>query len=363
MSRFRVLLLLCVLLVGGVLAGCMQGEQTTEDIDAPEDASAANHEDNEEAEDTEENKDSEDIEDNEAVSETEEEVPRELYLLDENGLVVPKTLDLPKSESAAMQVMEYLVKDGPVTELLPSGFEAVLPTNTEILDVNLEENGTLIVDVSEDFANYDSNQEQQVIQSMTHTLTQFESVDKIKLWINGEEQKEMPVNKTPLSEGYSRADGINLDVTDKPDLQNNEAVTIFYPKDYDDGLHFVPVTKYIDNEESENPYSSIVQALLDGPSYDIIVKDVFNEDTVLTNEPTIKDGVLELEFDGSILKDEENQVLADDTIETLVRSLTGQDDVESVQISVEDQKTVSGEDGQTYDQPVNVQDFEGKEKM
>src|SRR5699024_6089331 len=52
-----------------------------------------------------------------------------------------------------------------------------------------------------------------------HTLTQFDSVDKVKLWINGEEQNAMPVDNTPLSEGYSRANGINLDVTNKPDLQ------------------------------------------------------------------------------------------------------------------------------------------------
>src|SRR5699024_6029382 len=146
-----------------------------------------------------------------------------------------------KSESAATQVMEYLVKGGPVTELLPRGFEAGLPADAEILGGSLEEeSSTLVVDVSEDCKNYHAGQEVQIIEAITHTFTHFESVDKVKLWINGEEQNAMPVDNTPLSEGYSRANGINLDVTNKPDLQMNEAATIIYPKEYDDGLQFVP---------------------------------------------------------------------------------------------------------------------------
>src|SRR5699024_11667572 len=42
---------------------------------------------------------------------------RQLYLIDVNGMVVPQTLELPNIDSneVAKQVLEYLVKDGPVT--------------------------------------------------------------------------------------------------------------------------------------------------------------------------------------------------------------------------------------------------------
>src|SRR5699024_12319256 len=54
---------------------------------------------------------------------------RQLYLIDVNGMVVPQTLELPNIDSneVAKQVLEYLVKDGPVTSILPNGFQAVLP--------------------------------------------------------------------------------------------------------------------------------------------------------------------------------------------------------------------------------------------
>src|SRR5690606_31953708 len=97
------------------------------------------------------------------IVESEETVVRELYLLDASGMVVPQTLELPRTESAAKQAAEYLVIDGPVTELLPNGFQAVLPAGTEILGVNLEEDGTLIVDVSEDFKNYEAEDELKIL--------------------------------------------------------------------------------------------------------------------------------------------------------------------------------------------------------
>src|SRR5699024_11176395 len=92
----------------------------------------------------------------------------------------------------------------------PNGFQAVLPAETEIIGVNLDDEGTLTVDVSEEFTGYDASEELQILQAMTHTLIQFDSVERIKLWINGEVQTEMPVGGTPISEGYSKSNGINI---------------------------------------------------------------------------------------------------------------------------------------------------------
>ena len=356
MREVRVLLCIIIVMVFG-LAGCMKGEQTMEEVDVPENVSIVDEEANENND--EQINEAED----EAVIESEETVARELYLIDENGMVVPETLELPKSESAAKQVLEYLVKDGPVTELLPNGFEAVLPAGTEILGVNLEEEGTLIVDVSKEFQEYQAEDELKILQAMTHTLTQFESVDKIKLWINGHNLTEMPVNGTPLSDGYSRANGINLDVTERPDVQSTEAATVFYPKKYESGLKFVPMTKYISRAEKEDYFASVVQAMLDGPSYSYVVQDVFNDQTTLVKKPYLKDGVLQLEFSDAILENKEKQTISDETVETLVRTLTAQEGVDAVQLTVENVEELSGKNGVSYNEPVTVQSFESKEKM
>src|SRR5690625_3051703 len=100
-------------------------------------------------------------------------------------MVAAQTLELPISDNkeVATQVLTYLIKGGPVTPILPNGFQAVLPEGTEILGLSLQEDGTLIVDVSEEFEDYEAEDELKILQAMTYTLTQFDSVDRIKLWI------------------------------------------------------------------------------------------------------------------------------------------------------------------------------------
>lgn len=339
-----------------LLGGCLKGEQTLEEVDVPEDVTIEEEEEvSDEGEEKEEPTEGE-------VVETEETVARELYLLDVSGLVAPQTLELPKTNSAAMQALEYLVKDGPVTELLPNGFEAVLPAGTEIMSVNLQEDGTLIVDVSEEFNNYEANDELKIIQAMTHTLTQFDSVNRIKLWINGEPQEEMPVNGTPISEGYSKSNGINIYAKDKPSLMHSNVVTVFYPKQHNDNYYFVPMTQYI-NDEKEDIFTSIVESLMEGPSYEAQALHVFNDQAALVNKPNLRDGVLQLEFNEEVLKDKENAIIADDVMETLVRTFTELEDVEAIDLKVENQDKVVSENGTTYDKPVTKNDFIQTEKM
>ncbi len=134
-------------------------------------------------------------EDEQAVNET---VKRELYLIDSNGLVVPQTIDIPKEEGVLRQSLEYLVEGGPVTELLPNGFKAVLPPGTSV-SVNLQ-NNVATADFSNEFKEYNPELERQVLEAVTWTLTQFENVDQVKIQINGYEQDRMPVGGTPIGE-------------------------------------------------------------------------------------------------------------------------------------------------------------------
>lgn len=361
MRKNGLLLFQFLIVLSLLLGGCLQGEQTLEEMDVPEDVTIVD-EDEDERDSEEKEEEGEDPIEEEEVIETDETVAREVYLMDASGMVVPQTVELPKTKSAATQALEYMVKDGPITELLPNGFQAVLPAGTEVIGLNLEEDGTLIVDVSEEFKSYEENDELKILQAMTYTLTQFDSVDRIKLWINGESQEEMPVNGTPISEGFSKSNGINIYAKDKPNLMHSKVVTIFYPKQHNDNFYHVPVTQYL-NDESKDIFTSIVDALMEGPSHEVQALHVFNDETSLVNKPTLQDGVLQLEFSEEILKDEENAIIADDVMETLVRSLTEQEDVEALKIKVENQEKVVGENGTTYDKPVTKNDFIQSEKM
>lgn len=350
-----------MVLLSIMLAGCFQGEQSLEEIDPPEDAEVV---------DNLEDITNEDVDEVEGDLETKEEEPaetvaRQLYLLDANGMVVAQTLELPQPDSkeVATQALEYLVKGGPVTQLLPNGFEAVLPEGTEILGLNLQEDGTVIVDVSSEFEDYESDEEVKILEAMTYTLTQFDSIDRVQLRINGYPQSEMPVDGTPIGEGYSRTKGINVIATDTIDLIDSEVVTMFYPAEYNDNRYYIPVTQHI-KAVDDNKYGSIVQALIEGPGYNNLnITHVFNTHTMLKENPRLKDGILELEFSKDILQDEDQGVISDEVMETLVRTLTEQQAVEAVHVKVEDVETIMNENGEAYNEPVTREVFIPTEKL
>lgn len=360
MQKSGVLLLLIMTLTF-ILGGCFQGEQNVKEIDVPEDVEVIEEEEQADETDTDEELD---VEEKDGTDDTEspETVARDIYVLDADGMVVPQTFELPKAESAAMQVLEYMVVDGPIAELLPNGFQAVLPAETTILGVNLKEDGTLIVDVSEEFEQYEADNELKIIQAMTHTLTQFNDVERIKLWMNGHELTEMPIQGTPISEGYSQANGINIMTTAKPDVLHSEVATVFFPKQQQDELYYVPVTQYFHDQE-EDMLTSIIESLLHHPQSDQQFVNVFNDETTLLKKPNVRDGVVQLEFSEHILQEQEDAVIANDVMETLVRTLTEQEGIEAVEVLVDEDATLLNEEGLEYDQPVTAEDFMHSEKM
>lgn len=353
------LLLLLTICLSVILSGCFKGEQTMEEIDPPKDAEAVDQ-----AEDSSEN--DSDVTGNEknGQQESSEIVARELYLIDVNGMVASQTLELPAPESqeVARQALEHLVVEGPVTSLLPNGFRAVLPQGTEILGLDLQEDGTMVVDLSEEFKNYEVEDEVKILEAVTHTLTQFDNVDNVQLMINGYPQEEMPVGGTPISEGYSKANGINLVDSETTDLINSQAVTMYYPAEHNESRYYVPITKHILADEG-NIYQEIVQTLIDGPGYNTNVMQVFNPESMLVDEPKLENGVLQLVFNQGILKDPEQAVLSDEVMETLVRTLSEQGAVEAVDIQVEDVEELVNENGETYDEPVTKEAFIPTEKL
>ncbi|MED4164572.1 GerMN domain-containing protein [Halalkalibacterium halodurans] len=282
-------------------------------------------------------------------SAVEETVNRELYLLDENGMVVPQTLPLPKSDGVLKQSLEYLVEGGPVTNLLPNGFQAVLPPDTEI-SVNLED-GVAVVDFSKEFTEYDGEKEQQILQSITWTLTQFENVEKVKLQVNGHELEKMPVNGTPIGDGYSRANGINLESGDVVDVVNSEAVTLYFLAQSGDQTYYVPVTRRVNVKD--NSFATAVEELLNGPMVTSPLVTDFRNGVELLDEPKYENGVVTLNFNEALLSQMQATAVSDEIINMLALTLTEQDGVEKVAIQVNGETNILNEQGEFVAEPVS----------
>lgn len=330
-----------------LLSGCglFGGEQATQEIDPPQ---IVSYEDDATA--VEEGTDKEGVavdNQDEVMAET---VTRELYLIDANGLVVPQTFELPKSESAAKQVLQYLVDGGPVNNMLPDGFRAVLPPDTE-MSTNLLEDGTLVVDFSPEFTQYKAEDEVKILQSITWTLTQFDSVKNVKIKVNGHEQDVMPVNNTPIMDGLSRADGINVDNSEVVDVMKSELVTLYFLSQEGENTYYVPITRRV-NEISGDKIAATVNELVQGPSLISGLLTEFNSEAKLLSEPVYNDGVLTLNFNEAIFSNLEQTQISSHVLNSLVLSLTEQEGIESVAIQVNGKGELVTDSGENLTEPV-----------
>jgi germination protein M len=278
---------------------------------------------------------------------------RELYLVDKNGYVVPQSvaLPVPKDNAVIKQVLEYLVKDGPVTNLLPNGFQAVLPANTQVKSVNLQKDGTAVADFSADFTKYKKEEERRIVEAVTWTLTQFKDVKRVKFRVDGQDLAMMPVNKTPIGQGLSRANGINFDDEQVVDVMNTKPVTLYFVAQNNKQTYYVPVTRRVANNQ-ENELMAVVTELIKGPSHNSHLSSDFNADVKLLTPPKYENGKVTLNFNENIYGSVGKNVISNYVLQSLVLSLTEQKGVESVAVEVNGKADLVTEKGQKLTKPV-----------
>lgn len=333
-----------VLLSSVLLSGCgLFGKDGKEKIDPPKTVTYTDEETT--ATEGEEGADVETTGDDATVRT----IQTELYLVNKDGFVVPQTIALPATESVATQALEYLVKDGPVTDLLPNGFRAVLPADTKI-SVNIKDK-VATVNFSKEFKEYEASEEMKILEAITWTLTQFDSVEKVKLQLNGHALTKMPVGGTPIGETFSRSNGINIDTTDVMDMNNTKPVTVYYLGGEKGSYYYVPVTKRVSDKLTDT-IAAVVEELVKGPSYSANLESDFLANVELLNKPEVENGKVTLNFNEAVFSNSDEKIVSQYMLNALVLSLTEQTGIESVAITVNGETELVNENGEKVTEPV-----------
>jgi germination protein M len=264
---------------------------------------------------------------------------RTVYLQDAHGYVVPVSLELPKSEGPAKQALTYMVKGGPVEELLQGGFSAVLPQGTEVKGL-LIKNGVATVDFSKEFKTYEEKDEKRILNAITRTLTEFGNVKTVQIWVNGTPLKEMPVASTPITQ-LDRDLGVNLELADGAIPGNTSTVTIYFQGQLDDArTYFVPVTRLI--PATQDVAKATVEELIKGPKQDSQLFSSVLRTTQVLDVKQEKD-LVTVNLSSDILKYDQGKDASPDALNSLVLSLTESTGAKQVQLLVEG-KPLTSED-------------------
>ncbi len=221
-----------------------------------------------------------------------------IYTLDKNNLVARATIKGYNNniEEKIKNNIESLIIEGKNSNLIPNGFRPILPSGTEILNLDLKDK-VLTINFSKELLDINKEYEEKMIESIIYTLTSIEGIEKVIIKVEGKTLEKLPqsgkILKTVLDKNY----GINK-TYDIASPYNIDTYTVYYVSKYKNEEYYVPVTKYVNNENKDK-IKVIIDELSSSPTYENNLMSYVNKDINLINYK-LENEILTLNFDNSL---------------------------------------------------------------
>ncbi len=255
-----------------------------------------------------------------------------IYVLDTNQYVSRITTML-KEEEPLKQVKEIiglLTLKSKENDYLPTNFYGVIPSETKINDLSIE-NGLLKIDFSKELLNTTKEMERKMIEAIVYSLTELENINSILIFVEGKQLTELPYSKEKLPTILNKDFGINK-VYDIDSLKNTTKTTIYYGSKIDDYFYYVPIT-YVDNSDKEK-VEIIIEKLKTTPIYESHLISYLHASAEITNYEILENEI-KLSFNSFLLNDVTNQDVLEEVKYTIFLSLRDTYHIEKVEFNVE----------------------------
>ena len=233
----------------------------------------------------------------------------DIFLMDKNSYVALTSVPVAEQdiEKRARELIKILTIGG-MDSKVPSGFSAILPPDTEILNITYDK-GILKVNFSKDILEIDKKLEEKMVEALVYTLTSIENVDKIIIYVEGDILTKLPKTKINLPSTLDRNFGINkeFNLTSTKDITD---VTVYYINQINENYYYVPVTKYLnDNREK---IDIIIEELSVGLNPNKKLKSYLSDNVEIVSK-NINEKTVSLEF-----KEKQNNKKIEENIDKTV---------------------------------------------
>lgn len=235
-------------------------------------------------------------------------------------------LDGKTLEEKVYNVIEIMITNNNKNALLPSYFKPILPENTKLISVELEDNILKVV-FSKEFLNVSSEQSNSMIESVLYTLLDFEDVVGIEIYVEDSLLKYVPNTNKTLPTILDSNYGINKSYSLDSNIDIKKINLYYYTKNNDE-YYLIPITKYVnDNREK---LEIIVEELSSFLYQDNLIS-MLNNDVKLTSYE-IKEDIINLNFTSSFTNLNNN---LDTITKPLLYSIFSNYDVDKIKINID----------------------------
>lgn len=262
-------------------------------------------------------------------------ITHDIYLLDKNNYLAKCKIAInsKNTEGIAKELITALIEEEEMSDKIPSGFKAILPSNTKILSIEYKDN-LIKINFSKDLLDTNKEMEEKVLESIIYTLTSIDGVDKVIILIEGSILTKLPINNITLPSSLDRSYGINKEYN----INNNKNIsktTIYYINKYNDLEYYVPVTKI--NNDSRDKIEIIVDELSSKSLYKTNLMSYLNSNTKVlsVNE---QDNILTVDFNNYIFNDIDTKEVLEEVIYTINLSIKDNYNVKEVVLTANNQE-------------------------
>lgn len=255
----------------------------------------------------------------------------DVYLIDNNNyLSRVKIATENEDKKLIYELLNILTCNSSDQDKIPNGFKCVLNEKTKVNSVSIK-NNTLKIDLSKDFL--ETNNEEQVIESLVYTLTALDTVNNIIIYKDGKLLDKLPKSNITLPSTLNRNIGINK----KYELTNTNKISktnIYYINKVDDMIYYTPIT-LINNDAREK-----IEIIIDELSNKIIdsnLSSYLNSNTKVLNS-YIENDTIHVNFNENILNDFNDNNILEEVIYTISLSINDNYNVKNVFFDVNDKE-------------------------
>ncbi len=256
-----------------------------------------------------------------------------IYLIDPYEYVARSEVVMKNTDllSQAREIIETLTIQGKKSHYLPNGFQAVLPIQTTLLSIDLQDS-VLKLNFDEKFLKIPKDYEEKAIECLIYSLTELPNVKGILLYVNGELLTTLPNSKIKLPALLTRDYGINK-IYDLTKMQNAIKTTTYYISKYQNYSYYVPVTE-IRNDEKEK-VEIIIERLKSSPINQTNLMSYLNANAELLDYELLENE-LSLSFNRYLLDDFEHEQILEEVAYSIALSLRDTMDVSVVHFLIND---------------------------
>lgn len=258
-----------------------------------------------------------------------------IYLLDSHNMVSLTNMMVSGTdiETKAQDLIESLIQGSKKEDQIPNGFKSIIPSDTKILGIKLE-NKILKIDFSDELLNIKKEYEEKMIEALTYTLTSIDGIDGIIIYVEGNILNKLPQTNINLPSTLDRTFGINkeYDITNTKDITS---VTTYYISKNNNEYYYVPVTKYINDDREK--IKIVIEELESSKIYNTNLMSFLNDNVKLLSVEQMED-TLNLNFNEYIYSNLDTKEILEEVIYTICLSIEDNYDVKQVVFNVNNEE-------------------------